>query len=95
MPKYPVICTQCKKSYYSDASRDGLCPECRITVRGKRHTAYRDNNYDRLTVYVSKGEKEKLKSFVSDHGMSLNEFISKAITQYKNKIEADEKKNPE
>ena len=91
MSKYKVKCTNCGKEYLSDAARNGLCPECRKTIRGKKHTEYRDNTYDRITLYVPKGEREQLKKLVSDHDMSLNEFIHTAIDKYTSEVLRNDK----
>ena len=38
--------------------------------------------YDRIALFVPKGQREKLKQIATDHGMSLNGFINTAIAEY-------------
>lgn len=41
--------------------------------------AYHDAMYDRLAVFVPKGEREKIKALASARGESLNAYINRAI----------------
>lgn len=86
---YTVTCKNCEKSYQSNVNRDGICPECKKTVRGRTNTKYRDRTYDRLTLYVLKGERAFLKEYAAENCMSVNELIVKAIYYY---IEENDKK---
>lgn len=87
---YTVECKVCGNYYESKVNRPGICPDCKINNRGRNNTAYRDRTYDRLTLYVPKGSRNKLKEYVNAHGMSMNEFINNAIELYMEKIESDE-----
>lgn len=87
---YTVECKNCGNYYESKVNRSGICPDCKINNRGKNNTKYRDKTYDRITLYVPKGNREKLKEYVSSHGMSVNEFLNNAIEFYIEKIEKDE-----
>ena len=40
---------------------------------------YNVKTYDRLAIYVKKGQREELKKYASEHGMSLNGFINYCI----------------
>jgi glutaredoxin len=87
---YTVRCKNCDNYYESKVNRSGICPDCKITVRGRTNTKYREKNYDRLTVYVPKGKREELKEYVSRQNMSINEFINTAIEHYMEEIEAND-----
>lgn len=39
-------------------------------------------HYDRINVFFPKGQREKLKQFATEHGMSLNELFKEAVKQY-------------
>ena len=41
-------------------------------------------NYDRIALFVTKGEKDKLKAEAEARGVSLNGLINEAIAQYIN-----------
>lgn len=79
---YTVKCKNCGKEYQSGSNREGVCPDCKKNVRGKNNTKYRDKTYDRLTLYIPKGSRESLKSYVSEHNMSINEFFMNAMENY-------------
>lgn len=87
---YTVECKSCGNYYESKVNRPGICPDCKINNRGRNNTRYRDKTYDRLTLYVPKGSRDKLKDYVSAHGMSMNEFVNNAIDLYIDKLEKDE-----
>ena len=67
-----------------------LCDECikkgvKLT-KSKVNTKYRDKTYDTITVYVPKGEKEKLKEYAKSNGFnSPNEFFNLLIDYAVNK----------
>lgn len=53
-----------------------------LTEAQKRATSkWNKNNLDRIQVVVKKGEKEIIKSFAKEHGLSLNSFICQAIKE--------------
>lgn len=79
---YTVYCKNCGKPYESKVNRSGICPACKVNVRGKTNTRYREKTYDRITVYVPKGTREELKQYVAEQGMSINEFINNAMQMY-------------
>lgn len=49
---------------------------------------YNDKAYDRITIVVPKGKKEKIKAFAEDQGESTNAFINRAIEEAMTKEEA-------
>lgn len=59
------------------------------TVSGKTSTAsktkYNAKAYDEIKVRVHKGEKETIRAYASSRGLSLNEFITKAIANEMNR----------
>lgn len=87
---YTVECKSCGNFYESKANRPGICPDCKKTNRGRNNTKYRDKTYQQILLYVPKGSRDKLKEYVSYHGMSMNEFINKAIDYYIDKLEKEE-----
>ena len=42
---------------------------------------WQKENYDRVYVRITKGEKDRLKAHAESHGESLNEFIKRAISE--------------
>lgn len=90
---YTVECKNCGSYYESKVNRPGVCPDCKINARGKNNTKYRDKTYDRLAVYVPKGQREALKEYAKSNGMSTNEFVNNAIGLYIQHIEADKPKH--
>ena len=44
-------------------------------------TKYNAKSYDEIKVRVRKGDKEQLKAFAAAQGLSLNEFITRAVTK--------------
>jgi len=47
---------------------------------------YNSKAYDRISVIVHKGEREKIKSYAESLGLSLNAFINESIDE---KMERD------
>ena len=45
--------------------------------------------YDRISIVVRKGEKEKIKAFAESQGESVNSFVTKAIYKYMELINED------
>jgi len=43
--------------------------------------AYMKENYDRIVMMRTKGDKDKIKKLASDRGVSLNEFLNWCIDQ--------------
>ena len=78
---YNVICIKCGKSYVSKANRNGLCEDCKVSS-SQRSLNSRTKNYDSVIVYLPKGKRDKLKLFSGLCGMTMNEFINKAIDSY-------------
>ena len=44
-------------------------------------TKYNAKSYDEIKVRVRKGDKEQLKAFAAAQGLSLNEFITRAVAK--------------
>lgn len=55
----------------------------RLSTRYKKQNEYIKNTYDRLSVTVPKGTKDRIK----DTGFSMNEFINVAILKYLEEVE--------
>lgn len=43
--------------------------------------AYNKEHYERISLFVLKGEKAELKRYAKEHGESLNGFINRAIKE--------------
>lgn len=43
--------------------------------------AYNREHYERISLFVPKGEKAELKRYAKEHGESLNGFINRAIKE--------------
>ena len=43
---------------------------------------YTKENYDRITILRSKGERERLKKLAAEKGISVNEMINSLIDKY-------------
>lgn len=56
------------------------------TTRGRTSTEakkrWNNDNYDRIYVYIPKGNKDAYKEYAEQHGMSLNALIQTALEQY-------------
>ena len=53
-----------------------------VTKAQKRATAkFENKKYDKILLRVEKGEKEKIKAFVAEHGESINGFICRIIKE--------------
>lgn len=48
----------------------------------KASAKYNLNNYERIEITVVKGDKSKIKAYAEEKGMSTNELIKTAITNY-------------
>lgn len=40
---------------------------------------YNEKAYDRITIFVKSGEKDRIKQFAETHGQSVNAFITELI----------------
>ena len=78
---YNVICIKCGRSYVSKANRNGLCENCKVSGSERSMTS-RTKNYDSVIVYLPKGKRDKLKMFSGLCGMTMNEFVNKAIDTF-------------
>ena len=47
-------------------------------------TKYNAKSYDEIKVRVRKGDREPLKAFAASKGLSLNEFITRAVAKVMN-----------
>ena len=51
-------------------------------ARNKATQKYAAKAYDRVEVKIKKGEKEKLKAFATENGLSVNALIVQAVNFY-------------
>lgn len=54
----------------------------------KAKNKYNVSNYDRISLFVPKGEKDNLKQFIAEKkcAESMNQFIVDAIAEHKKRI---------
>lgn len=86
---YTVRCKYCGNYYESKANRSGVCPDCKTTARSRNNTRYTEKTYERVMLYVHKGQREQLKEYAHSKGMSVNEFVNNAIEFYMQKLETE------
>lgn len=55
----------------------------------KYQNAYNKEKYDRVTAFVPKGVRSKMKQRASDLGMSLNKYIIAAVTNFDSELRGD------
>ena len=55
----------------------------------KYQNAYNKEKYDRVTAFVPKGVRSKMKQRASDLGMSLNKYIIAAVTSFDSELRGD------
>ena len=48
-------------------------------ARTRASNKYNKKNYDRMTILVPKGEKEKIKNYAAHLGVSLNHYVVRLI----------------
>ena len=51
---------------------------------------YEEKTYDRMNLFVKKGERDRIRAIASSRGMSLNAFVMGAIEKEIARIEAEE-----
>lgn len=51
------------------------------TPRTKANNKWNAKAYDRYSLMLKRGQKDIYKNFAKQHGMSLNEFIIKAMSE--------------
>lgn len=55
----------------------------------KYQNAYNKEKYDRVTAFVPKGVRSKMKQRASDLGMSLNKYIISAVIKFDSELRGD------
>lgn len=55
----------------------------------KYQNAYNKEKYDRVTAFVPKGVRSKMKQRASDLGMSLSKYIIAAVTKFDSELRGD------
>lgn len=77
------ICPQCGKAFIINSPSQKVCADCRKAYNNQRNrnsnNAYTERNYDKLSAFVKKGERDKLKAICQQHNISLNELINRGI----------------
>ena len=85
-----VACVVCGKRFNPVNAlqlRCSACQRCKEREAGRQATyKNRREKVDCIQFRVPKGEREKLKAFAEEHGMSLTEFILEALEQYKSAV---------
>lgn len=67
------------KNMNKDISEKALKALERQEKQYKRQNEFSKQNYDRISVVIPKGKKDTIKEYANRKGMSLNEYIQKAI----------------
>ena len=84
------ICQKCKQEYIVRSGTQKVCDNCRKKYNNKMKSRpnlkYRAKNYDCITLFMKKGEKEILQELAKSQNMSLNAFINQSIQEFKNKL---------
>ena len=60
----------------------------------KAKDKYNKKTYDEVKLRVKKGEKSELQAIAEQQGMSLNAFITTAISEYIKNLTAGSSENP-
>lgn len=84
---YKIVCKKCGREFESSRSNRSVCDNCKV-ARNQMNMNFRNSAYDRVEVYLQKGQKEEIKTFLSelDISMSMNEFFRNAVMTYMEKL---------
>lgn len=78
------ICPECGNAYIIKSGSQKVCENCRRKhnnkIKQKPNARYTASAYDQLSIFVKKGEKDKLKEIAQKHNMSLNELVNFGIS---------------
>ncbi len=81
------ICPICNKPFTVVTGSQKCCKDCQKKQDSKRKVAsnrrFTENNYDKISFYVPKGELQNIKDFASLQGMSVNKLLQSALEEYK------------
>lgn len=85
------LCPVCGKEFILKTGSQKCCDECRHkqtnAVKSKVNNRYTKAHYDRLSIVLPKGERERVKIFAQEHGMSVNKLLMSALDEYMKKHE--------
>ena len=80
------LCPICGKEFVLKTGSQKCCGGCRHkqtnNVKFKYNSKYVKAHYDRLSLFLPKGERERVKAFAQSHGMSLNKLFMSALDEY-------------
>ena len=80
------LCLVCGKEFVLKTGSQKCCDECRHkqtnAVKSKVNNRYTKTHYDRLSLVLQKGERERVKTFAQKHGMSVNKLLMSALDEY-------------
>ena len=80
------ICPICGNTYTVTAGSQKCCKDCQKKQDSRRKIAsnrrFTENNYDKISFYVPKGELQIIKDFAGSQGVSVNKLIQTALEEY-------------
>ena len=50
-------------------------------AKKRANAKWNSKNYDKMTVHISKGKKDEIKTHATKQGLSLNAFVVRAIDE--------------
>ncbi len=81
------ICPICNKPFTVATGSQKCCKDCQKKQNSKRKVAsnrrFTENNYDKISFYVPKGELETIKAYAASLDMSVNKLLKTALEEYK------------
>lgn len=79
-------CPICGKEFVLKTGSQKCCDECRHkqtnAVKSEYNNRYIKAHYDRLSLFLPKGESELVKEFAKSHEMSVNKLLRLALDEY-------------
>ena len=80
------ICPICGNTYTVTSGSQKCCKDCQKKQDSRRKIAsnrrFTENNYDKISFYVPKGELQIIKDFAGSQGVSVNKLIQTALEEY-------------
>lgn len=81
------ICPICNKPFTVITGSQKCCKDCQKKQDSRRKVTsnrrFTENNYDKISFYVPKGERDALKKYAQSKNLSLNKLIQTALEEYK------------
>ena len=81
------ICPICNQPYTVTSGSQKCCKGCQKKQESKRKVAanakHTKDNYDFISFYVPKGQRDKLKAYAKSQNLSVNKLIQTALEEYR------------